>query len=311
MRFDWQGFCEKYSITYTDRGANTAKGNIYVDCPFCSENDHGPRMGLSEDNSKGWGCWRESSHRGRAPQRLIAALLRCGFAEADRIAGAQNRSPSGASATLASIRAALSKPVEVERRTLEMPKEFKPLTPNSLHWKYLREERGFSQNDCYSLADIFDLKQTTAAGDWSWRIIVPVYNEASELVTWQGRAIGEAKLRYKSLSDKEETKGPRAIGPISDYLFDMAEVELGSDFLVITEGWYDFAKLWVVASASKVNGAAVTCLFGKVISPEQLDFLASIRSSYKRVFILLDPDAKMSALKMGSQLTALDVTPAK
>src|SRR4051812_24179027 len=87
MSFDWKSFLDNYAIESIDRGPGTAKGNVYVRCPFCAvSNDPFLRMGISM-RGRGWGCWRDTSHRGKAPHRLVQALLGCTVQEAARIVG--------------------------------------------------------------------------------------------------------------------------------------------------------------------------------------------------------------------------------
>ena len=315
MTFDWRRFFEKNGIEYREHGPSTAKGNSYIPCPFCGEADQGFHMGCSDDNKKGWGCWKNSAHRGRSPQRLIQALLRCSWAEAARLAGI---TPSGlqigSGGILAAVQAALGAQAEAAARNpLKFPAEIKPLTLTknaTLFWDYLSASRDppYLIEEICELAKTFDLHYAMT-GDWGYRLIVPVYDEQTRLATWTGRAItDQTHTRYKTLTSHPAKAGDGllALGPITDYLLGLPDLFHGGSFLVIAEGPFDAFRL---ALATDGYEAKATCLFGKAISDAQLDLLALLRPLYSAIFLLLDPDAALDSIAMGSQISALGITP--
>ena len=312
MAFDWQDFLDRRGIEYAERGKSTAKNNIYVHCPFCGDSDTGHHMGISLDG-KGWGCWREQQHRGRNPTKLVQALLGISWQEAQGITGSTGRAPASAT-LLGAVRTALGmdKPSQAESKTeLTLLKQFLPLRTNkpSPHLSYMRK-RKFSDEEIEWLTKRFKLHVSWVAHPhWAWRIIIPVYDMRKRLVTWTGRAVGETKLRYRSLSsdpEKQKKGEPLALGPISDYFLDGRRAAKGGRFLVLCEGPFDCMRLALEAGEFD---ARVTCFFGKAISPAQLDTLARIRDRYDAVFLLLDAAEKASAMRMASNLTALQVKP--
>src|ERR1700749_2815452 len=123
--FDWVYFLESRGIEYSDRGPSTSRGNVYIHCVFCGDEDQGRHMGVSI-LGRGWGCWKNSAHRGIAPTRLIQALLGCSWDEAARIGTAGKSAPASGSDYLGSIKRALGDEDSAKPRpTIQMPEGFK------------------------------------------------------------------------------------------------------------------------------------------------------------------------------------------
>jgi len=86
--FDFKAFCDAKNIPYVTSGKNVSIGNFNIQCPFCGHADPSEHMGI-EVATGYWGCWRESKHRGKSPQRLIMRLLHIGFDQANEIVDGQ------------------------------------------------------------------------------------------------------------------------------------------------------------------------------------------------------------------------------
>lgn len=305
--FDWQSFLERQGIDFATSGPSTSKDNLYVHCPFCGEADQGHHMGISI-KGKGWGCWREQSHRGRNPARLIQALTGCSWEEANRTAGGRKLLSGAGAGLLGAVQGLLGKREDADSRgKLELPKNFRRLcSGKNIHYRYMRD-RGFSKEAVETLVEQFDIR-VCPPGDklWSWRIILPVYDMDLELQTWTARALGDANVRYRTLTADPDkiVDGKLARGPITDYLLNAEKVGSGGEFLVLAEGPFDALNLSLSVHR---YGAQASCLFGKAISASQMDTLAMLRPYYKKVFLLLDPDAATAAMRMSSQLQALNV----
>lgn len=310
MAFDWTTFLDQRGIDYADRGPSTSRGNVYIHCPFCGDADQGRHMGISVEN-KGWGCWRNAAHRGKAPQRLIQAILGCSWAEAAKIVGKRlGGGLWGAADAIGQMLAGFEKVDGPLMEKLRFPHEFKTLTHDKTFCAYLTEERGFHDKQVVLLTARFNL-MCARSGDFTYRIILPIYDEYDELVTWTGRAINSsARIRYKTLTNERDKlkkpTDPLAHGPITNYLFDMKQLYEGGKFLVIVEGPLDALKLTL---AAKQWGAQVTCLFGKVVSDDQLNRLADLSTLYDAMFLVLDPEAAADAMLLGQSLAAVGVTP--
>lgn len=314
--FDWQTFLDRNGIEYATGGKSTAKGNLYVHCPFCGNEDQGRHMGISEEG-RGWGCWKNRDHRGIAPGRLIKALTGCSWDEVGKLLGSRFK-PVGD--LLGAVKDALGEPEDQAGEglalhpLLELPDQFKALTRGSPHYEYLRSgrARNFTHNEIDFLKRKFRLRQVMySKSHWRWRMVIPVYGMDRELQTWTARAVGKANLRYRSLSTDLEKEQPDAGGlgqaallPITDCMLGAHRLRKGGRFLILTEGFFDSACFSLESVAFE---ARESCLFGKNISPAQLDMLAEIRHLYGAVFLLLDPDARVSAMRMTSELTSLGV----
>lgn len=151
--------------------------------------------------------------------------------------------------------------------------------------RYL-ESRGF---DPMELADTYDLILPEPGSPLDNRIIFPLIQDA-EIVYYQARSLGRAQPKYLN--------PPKLICPVgkSQFIFNFDRAIQCLDKysqcerLVITEG---------IFSALSVGENAV-CIFGKEISHSQLNLI--FRSGVKKVTVLLDPGAEISALKLASKL---------
>lgn len=301
---NWVSFLEQRGIEFVDRGPSTSKDNIYVACPFCGDADHGHHMGISLKGS-GWGCWRNTTHRGRNPAKLVQALLRCSWEEANSIAGRGGRVVSGLRGIMDRLQ---GKVFSDTPKALVMPEYFKPLVQeNSPHWNYFRG-RGFKHQEIEDLSEKFDLRMVWGGmGLWSWRIIIPVYNEDGDLVTWTARSISDKGLRYRTLTAdpaKAEEDKLVAIHPISDCLLGVERLFTRKKILVVVEGPFDCMRMALEEDQYPVH---VTCLFGKGVSEAQRDLLIRLRPFYDDVYLLLDPDASLDSLRVISDLRAVNV----
>lgn len=308
MSFDWQRFCDSHGIEYITTGPATSRDNIYAKCPWCGDSDRGHHLGLSLAG-KGWGCWRNQSHRGRAPEKLIQALLGVGWQEATRLAGKAVRGlPNGSESFSDAVRRAMGgQTKEPARKPPRIPKQFRLLFPKGEPIIDYMLMRKFDIREIGWLAERFDLYYAIT-GDWSYRLIIPVHNPDGTWATWTARAVHtDAKIRYKTLtSDPEKAgDGTLAMGPINDYLLGLPTLLTGGTTLILTEGPFDAMRLGLYAGLA--GDIKVTCLFGKAISAAQIDWLVQLRPYYDRVVLLLDPDAAMDALGLQARLAPLNI----
>lgn len=302
--FDWVSFVARYSIDHIDHGPSTARGNLYVHCPFCGASDRGYHMGLSL-SGRGWGCWKNSAHRGRSPARLVAALLGVSHSEAARIAGV--KSPAGVSddqmgTMLSNLIGSSSNEPPAE---LVMPEEFSNRWESRVARPFVEylAKRGFSLEGISWLTKHYDLR-FALYGAYRYRIIVPIVDSTGRLYSWTARAVNEdAPNKYKTLSVRGESP-PIALGPPTEVLLDLPHLFEGGDVLVVAEGPFDAMNLAWCARDLEVRA---TCLFGKVVSSTQLGLLAQLRPLYRRVFVMLDPDATVDLIQISSALKSVGV----
>lgn len=306
MAFDWQTFLDRHGIGYSSQ-----KKDLYIHCPFCGGSDSGRHMGISVVG-RGWGCWRQQSHRGKSPERLIQALIGCSWTEAQQIAGnGAATSLGGLGGFVANMERLAGKapPADAVASALVKPKTFKRLAgatgQGRLFYDYLKD-RDFSANQVQWLCQEYDLHYAMT-GDWSYRLVIPVHGPNGKWFTWTARAITSlAKLRYKTLTRDPDKAGdgPIALGPITDCLLGLPRLREGGRTLVIAEGPFDALRLALFVGDYDMQA---TCLFGKAISDAQIDLLAALRPAYRNMVLLLDPDAALDSLTLQTRVAPLGV----
>lgn len=273
--FNIEQFLQEHDIMYHTSGKDVAKGNINIKCPFCGELDKRWHMGINL--TKNWyGCWKDTSHRGKDISYLLAKLLNCSIKYAKSIVYKNNHTTISNETSLTSqIRDKLFKTSsntitkdkcqnDTDLKEFDM---FKSIILNSVYYKYLKN-RGF--DNIALLIDKYNLK-FSQSGKWIGRIIFPVYIN-SNLVTWQGRDITDkSRLRYLDESKK-----------VKKYIYNYDN--LNGDILYICEGVIDALKLDFYTPSE----ISATCIFTKSITKEQYDLLFNIIGRFKGVRILLD-----------------------
>jgi len=295
-RFDWRRFLTEHGI---DHAPHEGRGWAELHCPFCGDDDRGRHMGVHLDpESPGWSCWKDYGHRGRSPERLVQALLRCDHPTLRGVlARYQNHDVSGPNSSPPRPAAPLPHP-----GVLELPLESRPFTPETdysrMFTRYLGT-RGF--DDPLAVAYVYDLRWCLT-GPFQWRILIPVFSAHGHLITWTGRSIRPGiNPKYRSLSHREYPGQPVALCNIKDTLYNWQHLQAGGRMLVITEGPFDAIR---VDYSQRARGIRATCLFGKFASPSQFAALATAAQAFDRVGVLLDADALPSAWELGMTFRA-------
>lgn len=261
--FDVRGFLSDYGIPFKDHGKNCGKDHVIVKCPFC-EDDPSEHMGIHE--WEGWyGCWRDSSHRGRDFSYLAAKLIGIPQAKAKSLlvlyGGVVN-----------------DKPEEQPVTTVVLPDEFSPLEqlqsmkslfPFYAPFDYL-EHRGID------IALAIKLGIGVAfTGKYSNRIIIPV-RRGGLLRGYTARTWTNDKLRYLS------SQGFQEIWPYTD-----ESNNTKKEYLVIHEGPFDALRSQTLFNKMGVDMTAM-CLFGKTITDKKRNLLVSLSRQYKKLVVMLD-----------------------
>jgi len=94
--FDVVAFLQRHSIRYVTDGANTRRGEVSINCPWCartSSPDPSEHLGIRRDGSV-YACWRDRRHSGRKIAKLVAVLIGCSIQRACEIVGTSPRSIS-------------------------------------------------------------------------------------------------------------------------------------------------------------------------------------------------------------------------
>lgn len=308
MAFDWIQFFDQYHIEYVTDGPNVSKGNVAIHCPFCGHNDPSHHLGVSVDG-KGWGCWRDNTHRGKNPVRLIAALLGCTREQAKKIAGQNVYIPADFYGSVTQLLNPKGSET-IKQKSLKMPIEFKPFlrVPSArLYTSYLIA-RGYTHKQIDLFTDLYGIRYCRE-GSFRGRIIFPVYHKG-RLVTWTGRSVHtSAVVRYKTLSadhDKAQEEGYKpSVGMINDYLLWYDDLKKGpKNTLLLVEGPFDALRVRVLGEK---YGIVATCFFTSAPSQEQIGLLREVLPLFKRKFLLLDRGTLPKVLYLKSMLESLDV----
>lgn len=312
--FSWPRFLESQGITYVTRGPNTGPGQISTRCPMCGNADPSEHMSISLKGS-GWRCFRNPrAHSGKARWRLIQALLHCSAEEAHRLAGDDvTATPvdydmvSRLSGLLGLTQPDSEKPTGL----LTLPKEFKPVSSfgvfTQAFWGYTMS-RGYTADQVGWLVQKYQLHYAVR-GRFAYRLIIPVYDAEGRLMTWTGRTIrpGE-KVRYKTLSSqpREGYRGPLAVKPPTTLLLGLPLLLTAPnpEILVLCEGPFDAMR---VSALGRHLGVYGTCLFGLNITEAQVLLVERLMVRFRRLVLLLDPDAELVTFRIKDQLLPMQV----
>src|SRR6185437_15360673 len=293
--FDWEQFLDNHGIDYVTTGHNARRGNIGIACPWCG-NDPSHHLGIST-NGRGYHCWRNEAHSGKAPHRLVMALLGCSYAEAVMLVGEGGTFATTDGALLSDVTTMLgakeSAPRVIAGKLNFLP-EMHPLEDRGLAGRlafpYL-EGRGYSTKGVEWIAKRFRL-HFASFGPFGYRVVVPIYQDG-DLVNWTGRTVARSdELRYKSLSTDparaDKQGGVVALRNIKDCLLDYDRLLEGGLTLVVCEGPFDAIRVTYLGEAAGIRG---TCLFSKSPLPAQLDRLSTLVERYDESYSLFDGDA--------------------
>jgi hypothetical protein len=158
---------------------------------------------------------------------------------------------------------------------IELPEHcINPLTSN-LAMDYLKNRNITKEHINY-----YDLQYSTM-GKFAYRIILPVYDYAKNLIYYQGRHIFNGIP--KTLNPKIDKSGA---------IFNYNNISKDKDYLIITEGGFD---------CMTVFDSNCIALFGKELTDKQLHKI-KLLNWIKRVVIMLDGDAWEFSLKMAKKL---------
>ena len=237
-------------------------GWLGLRCPWCGDDDPSHHLGV---NPSGYfSCWRDATHKGNTPHKLIAKLLGVSAARARLVTQTYAGATAAEFNAPQAIKTALQPGLSLEQFSL-----IRRDSVSHKFWVYL-EQRGFDDVD--SLVSKYQLR-ACLTGRYSGRLIIPVYDIDNTLVGFQARAITNPVDAPRYLSE----------GNIKDTLFNLNNLQ-GGHVVYVTEGPFDCLKM-------DFYGAPSTCTFGVVPKPQQLNLLRSLRRKYQRMVLLLDNDS--------------------
>lgn len=258
-----------YNIeTSSEKESNNASPEfIQTRCIFCEDpSDH---LGWHV-SGKFVNCWRCGGH---SIESALRRLLNLSWGQVNALIRQYEEQGS------LSVRMGLNERKKPRAKKIELPGH--PL--DNQHIRYL-ERRGF---DPEYLAKKYGLLGTGIAGEWKYRIIIPIYFRG-RLVSFQGRDITDRqRLRYKSLGIEKS---------VMHYKHTLYNIDnCTGDCAVVFEGPFDVWR-WGVGGVATYSTA---------ITEWQIRLL----SRYKRVFFMFDsePEAQELALKAGRKLASMGV----
>jgi hypothetical protein len=298
VMFDWPVFLADHNVPFVSKGANIGHNEIGICCPYCGHADSGQHLAISL-LGRGWICRRNRDHRGKAPARLVAALLGCSLEEAHRLTGSKAGPIVPTDATFGSSIASMfaPKPAETQAPPLSFPPEIKPAWTAIMFLGYLMT-RGYSAGEAEAVARQYELRGAMD-GPFRYRLVIPV-EMPDGLATWTGRALVDGMVpRYKALSTdpakcKAEKLKPARL-PVSQCLWNAKELaDATGELLLVCEGPLDALR---IDYYGREVGIRATCLFGKNMSHEQAELIPQL-GNFKRRALLLDNDAVLDTFRL-------------
>jgi len=237
---------QEHGVEYIDSGHHHChEGWIQLNCPFCTDGAYGWHLGYNLETHR-FNCWRCGKH---SVWEVLNALIPLPKGALYKLTQEVRRGAPDTKPQRVVVRKALPK----------APLGTGPL--DSQHKRYLRKRR-FSPA---RLINEWDIKATGhLSGEWSWRIVIPIYDEEGNIEAYQGRTIS------KSVKPKYRTSE----GAPSDLLYGIHRAK--GDAVIIVEGVTDVWRL----------GAGAVATMGVDWGKEQANRLRR----YDRRYIAFDPE---------------------
>lgn len=256
---------EHYGINWLRKSG----GNLVGRCPL--HHGKGERSFSANPAKHAFKCWSCNAHGNVLD--FVAAMEHCTLREAalklaDRFAlslpGPPQEPAPPTSGADHNARRAAEKAGEPDAPNRPLTFQLKGIDPAHA---YLAE-RGIDKET----AEYFGVGFFPGKGSMSGRVVIPIENEAGELVAYAGRSIDNAEPKYRLPAGFKK----------SQVLFNLprAMEETSTGAVVLVEGFFDCMK---VAQAEH----ACVALMGCVMSAQQQ---ALISAHFKQVLILLDGD---------------------
>jgi hypothetical protein len=195
---DWRALFNHLNISWKDRGRNTSKGNVNINCPLC-HNDDGYHLRISEDYEI-YNCWRDKTHGGTS---FMGLLWHLGIQRTDAI----NLLNEFRLSNHFTNSAQSLKPIENKNFEWEQFSPLEPVLYDTHVGKYLIS-RGFS--DPEAVARNYDLRYAPS-GRWAQRLLIPLKYDGA-VRTWTGRSVQpyiEPKYLVNKIDDPSQLYIPR------------------------------------------------------------------------------------------------------
>ena len=264
--YDILSFLSEYSIPYKSSGKNVSTGWVEVKChaPLCNDPSEHLGINLSSGSFHCWKCGNKGNF-----YTLVSQLTK------------ERRNKIEEIVAHFQIGLATKKQEHIKKTIQEeniLPKVLTKL-PN-LHKEYLIE-RGFDPKEIQREYKIVAQYHT---GDYSYRLIIPVFVEG-KMVTFTSRDVtGEQKLKYKSCPNE------KSIIPIKQCLYNIDSVQQGGNILIV-EGVFDVWRM----------GGSCIATFGTEVTKAQIYLL--IEKELTNIYIMYDSDAYKKSEQLAYKLS--------
>ena len=264
--FDIISYLDKKGIPYLRSGDNVSKGWIGISCLYCT--DHANHLGINLARGT-FSCLR--CHETGNVFTLVKELE--GFTENREVFKLMEEFCQGYVYKSAEKTEVVHNWQKEIKYPVDCSKKFWPR-----HLEFLQERR----YDPEKTIEKYNLQACGPIGDFSHRIIIPIYFN-NRIISFVGRDItGLQEIRYKNAPDRYGTK------PTKDSLYGLDKVH---NKAIVVEGVLDAWRLG--------DGAVAT--FGTKYTDKQVRLLKGL----KEVFVCFDQDAVHLAKKLAFDLSTL------
>lgn len=286
MSFSWLTFVQQHGISFRERGESTKRGNIYITCPFCGTADTKGLMGLDLESGR-FGCWKDETHRGASPVRLVQALLGCTRKHAQEIVGITQPEPDDWDVLVDKLadKKAKEEKFAWPRETFKLSKDKR----SARFLEYLRYERGWREP--LEMARAYMLRGART-GDHAWRVLFPLQDQTGAIKGYTGRAIGTARRRYLSTGGEI----------INKLIFNARGALEGGRVFVGVEGPGDALPLDYYGRKYGVRSGG---LLGTAMPPARLGTLAHVTRHFGAFYVVLDHGQEELAQRLCGRLGLL------
>jgi len=247
--------CREFAVPFLESGHHHChEGWVQVHCPFCTDGTHGWHLGYALEHGT-MNCWRCGSHH---VTKFLAIILRH-----------RTKTVRQVMAEYSTDYLPTKKTKKPRRRKAKRPPRMEEIPPNSVHDKYL-VKRGFKYSR--EVIETWDLWATRGlSGDWSWRIVAPIFDRSVTVVAYTGRALHKhTRPKWKTSRNEEMSVNPNAL------IYGIHQVH--DDRVLIVEGVSDVWRM----------GEGAVGLLGIDWKIEQ----AAILKGFSHRFIMFDPETQ-------------------
>jgi len=259
---DFIKLCEEFNIPHLESGHHHChEGWIQTHCPFCTDGSYGWHLGFSIEKGN-MNCWSCGSHH---VYKFLSIVL-------------QNK---GVSVKQILKLYGKDRNIIPKKKAKPRPRKAKKPPPmeslSKVHRRYLKQ-RNFNPT---KLTQEWNLDGTKGlSGEWSWRVITPIFNKSHMIIGYAGRALHpDTRPKWKFSNNKDMSEDPKKM---------IYGIEKIRDMVLIMEGIPDVWRM----------GIGSVSIMGIDWKIEQ----AFILKDFKYRFIMFDPEPK--AQKQAQKLAA-------